>query len=188
MDEVYLIEERAKCFVYLDEIDKLAQGSTQGDPAAALLEVLDPAQNSTFTDHFLNLPYDLSQVLFIATANSLDTIPKPLLDRMEVIHLDGYTFNEKLYIAQTHLIPKQLEAHGLSCTSLDIPDKVVMHVAEKYTRESGVRGLERLMASICRYKCREYADLQEAGRLEEFDRSVTMKDLEVILGVGYILE
>lgn len=166
----------------LDEIDKLAQGSTQGDPAAALLEVLDPAQNSTFTDHFLNLPYDLSQVLFIATANSLDTIPKPLLDRMEVIHLDGYTFNEKLYIAQTHLIPKQLEAHGLSCTSLDIPDKVVMHVAEKYTRESGVRGLERLMASICRYKCREYADLQEAGRLEEFDRSVTMKDLEVILG------
>lgn len=132
----------------------------------------------------MNLPYDLSQVLFIATANSLDTIPKPLLDRMEVIHLDGYTFNEKLYIAQTHLIPKQLEAHGLSFSSLDIPDKVVMHVAEKYTRESGVRGLERLMASICRYKCREYVDLEEAGRLDEFVRSVKMKDIEIILGVS----
>lgn len=149
-----------------------------------MLEVLDPAQNSTFTDHFMNLPYDLSQVLFIATANSLDTIPKPLLDRMEVIHLDGYTYNEKLYIAQTHLIPKQMEAHGLSFLSIDIPDNVIMHIAEKYTRESGVRGLERLVANICRYKCREYADFEESGKLELFDRSVNLKDIEVILGVS----
>jgi ATP-dependent Lon protease len=171
----------------LDEIDKLVQGTNQGDPAAALLEVLDPAQNATFTDHFLNLPYDLSQAIFIATANSLDTIPRPLLDRMEVIQLDGYTYNEKLHIAQTHLIPRQIEAHGLAFVSLDIPDHVVMHVAEKYTRESGVRGLERLMASICRYKCKEYADLDEAGKLERFDRSVDISDIEHILGVKYFI-
>lgn len=165
-----------------DEIDKLVQGTHQGDPAAALLEVLDPAQNATFTDHFLNLPYDLSKVLFIATANSLDTIPRPLLDRMEVIHLDGYTFNEKLHIAQSHLLPKQIEAHGLSFLSLNIPDQVVMHVAEKYTRESGVRGLERLMASICRYKCQEYTNLEEAGQLQLFKRAVELNDIELILG------
>lgn len=162
------------------------QGTHQGDPAAALLEVLDPAQNVTFVDHFLNLPYDLSHVLFIATANSLDTIPRPLLDRMEVIHLDGYTYHEKLHIAQTHLIPKQIEAHGLTFLDLDIPDHVVMHVAERYTRESGVRGLERLMASLCRYKCREYADLQEAGKLEQFDKSLDIADIENILGVKYL--
>lgn len=158
------------------------QGTNQGDPSAALLEVLDPAQNSTFTDHFLNLPYDLSQVLFIATANSLETIPKPLLDRMEVIQLDGYTFNEKLHIAQTHLLPKQIKAHGLCFLDLGISDQVVMHVAEKYTRESGVRGLERLMANICRYKCCEYTNLEEAGNLEQFKRLVDVEDIEGILG------
>ncbi|KAI9269689.1 ATP-dependent protease La [Helicostylum pulchrum] len=166
----------------LDEIDKLVQGTNQGDPSAALLEVLDPAQNSTFTDHFLNLPYDLSQVLFIATANSVDTIPKPLLDRMEVIQLDGYTFNEKLHITQTHLLPKQIKAHGLCFLDLGIPDQVVMHVAEKYTRESGVRGLERLMANICRYKCCEYTNLEEAGNLERFKRLVDVDDIQGILG------
>ncbi|KAI8047918.1 ATP-dependent protease La [Thamnidium elegans] len=166
----------------LDEIDKLVQGTNQGDPSAALLEVLDPAQNSTFIDHFLNLPYDLSQVLFIATANSLDNIPKPLLDRMEVIQLDGYTFNEKLHIAQTHLLPKQIKAHGLGFLNLGIPDQVVMHVAEKYTRESGVRGLERLMANICRYKCCEYTNLEEAGKVEQFKRQVGVEDIDGILG------
>jgi ATP-dependent Lon protease len=155
--------------------------------AAALLEVLDPAQNSTFSDHFINLPYDLSQVLFIATANSLDTIPRPLLDRMEVIHLDGYTFNEKLHIAQTHLIPKQIEAHGLSFLGLDIPEHVVLQLAERYTRESGVRGLERLVANICRYKCREYTDLEESGKADQFHRTVYVHELEQILGVQYYI-
>ncbi|KAL9546252.1 hypothetical protein MBANPS3_006755 [Mucor bainieri] len=150
--------------------------------AAALLEVLDPAQNASFTDHFINIPYDLSQVLFIATANSLDTIPRPLLDRMEVIQLDGYTFNEKLHIATTHLIPKQIDAHGMSFLGLQIPENVVLHVAEKYTRESGVRGLERLIANICRYKCREYADLEESSKADQFDRMVYVHDLEAILG------
>ncbi|KAG1473548.1 hypothetical protein G6F56_000894 [Rhizopus delemar] len=166
----------------LDEIDKLVQGTHQGDPAAALLEVLDPAQNSTFKDHFLNVAYDLSQVVFIATANNLDTIPTPLLDRMEVIQLSGYTFEEKLYIAQTHLIPKQIEAHGLFTTGLEISDKVVMHICERYTRESGVRGLERLVASMCRYKCREYVDLEEAGKLNRFDNVIRVQDIEHILG------
>ncbi|GAN11195.1 lon protease [Mucor ambiguus] len=166
----------------LDEIDKLVTNSNQGDPAAALLEVLDPAQNASFTDHFINIPYDLSQVLFIATANSLDTIPRPLLDRMEVIQLDGYTFNEKLHIATTHLIPKQIDGHGMSFLGLQIPENVVLYVAEKYTRESGVRGLERLIANICRYKCREYADLEEADKADQFDRKVYVHDLEAILG------
>lgn len=151
--------------------------------AAALLEVLDPAQNPTFKDHFLNIPYDLSQVVFIATANNLDTIPAPLLDRMEVIQLSGYTYEEKLHIAQTHLIPKQIEAHGLTTTSLKIPDDVVLYITEKYTRESGVRELERLIATLCRYKCREYADLEEAGRLNDFDSAIYMHDIEHILGV-----
>ncbi|KAI8975073.1 Lon protease C-terminal proteolytic domain-containing protein [Mycotypha africana] len=168
----------------LDEIDKLVINSTQGDPAAALLEALDPAQNSAFTDHFINLPYDLSQVLFIATANSLDTIPRPLLDRLEVIQLDGYTFNEKLHIAQKHLIPKQIEAHGLGFLNLDIPEKVILYLAENYTRESGVRGLERLIASICRYKCREFADLTESRQKDIPNKAVQTDDLEKILGPG----
>ncbi|KAI8641503.1 ATP-dependent protease La [Parasitella parasitica] len=166
----------------LDEIDKLVTNSNQGDPAAALLEVLDPAQNGSFVDHFINIPYDLSQVLFIATANSLDTIPRPLLDRMEVIQLDGYTFNEKLHIATTHLIPKQMDAHGMSSLGLQIPENVVLCLAEKYTRESGVRGLERLIANICRYKCCEYADLEESNRADEFHRMVHKHELETILG------
>ncbi|EIE80694.1 ATP-dependent protease La [Rhizopus delemar RA 99-880] len=166
----------------LDEIDKVVQGTHQGDPAAALLEVLDPAQNSSFKDHFLNIPYDLSQVVFIATANNLDTIPPPLLDRMEVIQLSGYTFEEKLFIAQTHIIPKQIEAHGLFTTGIEISDKVVLYIAEKYTRESGVRELERLIASLCRYKCREYVVLEEAGKLNRFDNVIYVQDIERILG------
>ncbi|KAI9476044.1 MAG: ATP-dependent protease La [Benjaminiella poitrasii] len=167
--------------ILLDEIDKLVTNSNQGDPAAALLEVLDPAQNSGFVDHFINIPYDLSQTLFIATANSLDTIPRPLLDRMEVIQLDGYTFNEKLHIAQTHLVPKQIEAHGMSFSGLKISEDVLLHIIEKYTRESGVRNLERLIANVCRYKCREYADLTEFGKEDQFDQKIYIQDLELIL-------
>ncbi|KAI8377203.1 ATP-dependent protease La [Choanephora cucurbitarum] len=167
----------------LDEIDKIATNSNQGDPAAALLEVLDPAQNATFSDHFIGIPYDLSKVTFIATANSLDTIPRPLLDRMEVIELDGYTFNEKMHIAQSHLIPKQISAHGLlDVGGIDIPKETALCIAERYTRESGVRNFERLIASVCRSKCKEYADLMEAGKQNEFIRKVNVEDLENILG------
>lgn len=133
----------------LDEIDKLGRGF-QGDPAAALLEVLDPEQNSTFLDHYLDVPYDLSNVFFVATANSLDTIPGPLLDRMEIIDVSGYTTAEKLHIAKNHLIPKQWKEHGLSDDQLVISDEALMKVINSYTREAGVRDLQRKIVTLCR--------------------------------------
>jgi ATP-dependent Lon protease len=133
----------------LDEIDKLGRGY-QGDPAAALLEVLDPEQNATFTDHYMDVPYDLSKVLFIATANSLESIPGPLLDRMEVIELSGYTTAEKAYIAKNHLLPKQLEEHGIKAEQLSISDDSINHLITHYTREAGVRDLQRKLAGVCR--------------------------------------
>ncbi len=133
----------------LDEIDKLGQ-SYGGDPAAALLEVLDPEQNATFLDHYLDVPFDLSKVFFIATANSLDSIPGPLLDRMEIIELSGYTTAEKLHIAKNHLIQKQLEEHGLNQSQLVIPDESLLQIINSYTREAGVRDLQRKIANICR--------------------------------------
>jgi len=133
----------------LDEIDKLSR-SFQGDPASALLEVLDPEQNSTFLDHYLDVSFDLSKVLFIATANTLETIPGPLLDRLEVIDLTGYTTAEKLHIAKNHLIPKQLKEHGLTGAQLQIGDEALMRVITHYTREAGVRELQRKIAEICR--------------------------------------
>jgi ATP-dependent Lon protease len=137
----------------LDEIDKLARGYS-GDPAGALLEVLDPAQNSSFLDHYLDVPFDLSKVFFIATANSLESIPAPLLDRMEVIELNGYTTAEKLHIARNHLIPRQLEEHGMSQEKsgapLRISDEALLRVISHYTREAGVRDLERKIAALCR--------------------------------------
>ncbi|MFL5924494.1 MAG: endopeptidase La, partial [Gaiellaceae bacterium] len=141
----------------IDEIDKMG-ADFRGDPASAMLEVLDRAQNCTFRDHYLDLPFDLSKTLFICTANTVDTIPPALADRMDVIHLSGYTEDEKLGIARKYLVPKQLEAHGLSEEQLSIGDEVLRVVTREYTREAGVRNLERRMADLFRKAAREIAE------------------------------
>ena len=138
----------------LDEIDKMASDH-KGDPASAMLEVLDPEQNSHFSDHYLEEEYDLSQVLFVATANYLENIPAPLRDRMDIIHVDSYTEQEKAEIATRYLIPRQLEAHGLTTEQLTVAEGVVMEMIQYYTREAGVRQLERLVGSICRKVARK---------------------------------
>lgn len=135
--------------ILLDEVDKLTRDA-HGDPSSALLEVLDPEQNRYFRDHFVELPYDLSDCLFIATANSLNTIPKPLIDRMEIIELSSYTRREKVSIAMNHLIPKQLKKHGLNKRSMKITPDAVEEIIDYYTREAGVRNLERSIAALCR--------------------------------------
>jgi ATP-dependent Lon protease len=141
----------------IDELDKMG-ADFRGDPASAMLEVLDPEQNRTFRDHYLDLPFDLSKVLFICTANTIDTIPAPLLDRMDVISLSGYTEDEKLGIARRYLVPKQIEAHGLSPERVTITEKALRLVIREYTREAGVRGLERRIADLCRKAARKVAE------------------------------
>lgn len=135
--------------ILLDEIEKMTR-SYQGDPMAAMLEVLDPDQNESFTDHYLDAPFSLSEVVFVATANSLDSVPRPLYDRLEVIPISGYTEEEKLAIAEQHIIPKTLRKHGLSNKQLKIPAATVRRIIQEYTREAGVRSLERNLASVCR--------------------------------------
>src|SRR5688500_97181 len=142
-------QESANPVFLIDELDKMG-AYFRGDRASAMLEVLDPEQHSTFRDHYLDLPFDLSKVLFICTANTLDTIPGPLLDRMDVIRLSGYTHEEKLGIAKRYLVPKQIEAHGLKKSKLAIPDRTLRLLITEYTREAGVRGLERQIATVCR--------------------------------------
>ena len=159
----------------LDEVDKLGV-SFQGDPASALLEVLDPAQNDTFTDHYLNVPFDLSEVLFIATANFIQNIPAPLLDRMEVVEFSGYTEREKAEIAKKYLIPRQLEESGLGDKGVTFDDDAVMRVVSSYTRESGVRQLERQIGAVARKVARRIA----SG--EEVPHELTPSDVRELLG------
>ncbi|MCX6111154.1 MAG: endopeptidase La [Proteobacteria bacterium] len=159
----------------LDEIDKLGRGYG-GDPAAALLEVLDPEQNSAFGDHYLDVPFDLSKVFFIATANNLESIPGPLLDRMEVIDLSGYTTAEKLHIAKNHLIPKQLTEHGMKPEQLRLADDALMRLITHHTREAGVRDLERKLSEVMRYMTEKVIDA------DGLPLTVELSDLEEAVG------
>ncbi len=150
--------------ILLDEIDKLTRDA-HGDPASALLEVLDPEQNKFFRDHFVEMPFDLSDCLFIATANTLDTVPKPLLDRMEVIELPSYTKTEKLAIAKDHLIPKQYKKHGITKRQVKLTDDAVEEIIDYYTREAGVRNLERNIAAICRKAAKRLLENSDTKRM-----------------------
>ena len=163
------------CVMMLDEIDKLGAG-IQGDPASAMLEVLDPEQNNTFRDNYLGVPFDLSRVVFIATANMLDTIPGPLRDRMEVISLAGYTASEKFQIARRYLVPRQLEANGLKPGQVEIADDALRGIIERYTREAGVRNLEREIGRALRQAAMRIAD-GESGPI-----AITAGDLQAIMG------
>jgi ATP-dependent Lon protease len=163
------------CVMMLDEIDKLGTG-VHGDPSAAMLEVLDPEQNNTFRDNYLAVPFDLSQVIFIATANMLDTIPGPLRDRMEVLHLAGYTQEEKLEIAKRYLLQRQFEANGLSPEQLTLTDDALKNIIGHYTREAGVRNLERQIGAVCRHVAVRIAE----GKVQT--QSVDGPDLSEILG------
>ncbi|KDQ11191.1 hypothetical protein BOTBODRAFT_57522 [Botryobasidium botryosum FD-172 SS1] len=187
---------RADPVILLDEMDKVGQNNHHGDPSAALLEVLDPEQNHTFTDHYINIPVDLSQVLFIATANRLDTISFPLLDRCEVIRLPGYTYAEKMQIATRYLLPKQIQANALTPDLLQITDAALMHIATRYTSEAGVRNLEREIGAVARYKAVEWSEhseitsssakIQHTDGKGSYNSVVDVADLEAILGIEKI--
>ncbi len=160
----------------LDELDKMGS-DYRGDPSAALLEVLDGEQNRTYRDHYLEVPYDLSDVMFITTANTLDTVPRPLLDRMEIIELGSYTDEEKLMIAKNHLIPKQLKKHGLTKSQLSLTQDAIREIIRCYTRESGVRSLERSIADICRKTAMRILSDDDQKRIQ-----ITGKTVEEFLG------
>ena len=174
------INQAGSCnpLILLDEIDKMGHDH-RGDPASALLEVLDGEQNSTFRDNFLELPFDLSEVLFITTANTLDTIPKPLLDRMEIIELGSYTDEEKLQIVKKHLLPKQLKRHGLTAAQLKLSDNAIREIISSYTRESGVRILERKLAAVCRKAAMKVVSDNDVKSIR-----ITEKELHDYLGVA----
>ncbi len=161
----------------LDEVDKLGR-SNHGDPSSALLEVLDPEQNNAFYDNYVETEFDLSKVMFIATANSLSTIQGPLLDRMEIIEVNGYTVEEKIEIGKNHLLPKQLEAHGISKKHLTVDKKTLERIIEQYTNESGVRGLDKQLAKLARHRAKQVAIE------EEYEVKVELDQLQSILGAG----
>ncbi len=169
------------CLLLLDEVDKMGS-DYRGDPSAALLEVLDAEQNGTYRDHYIEVPFDLSEVMFITTANTTDTIPRPLLDRMEVIELGSYTDEEKLMIAKHHLLPKQLKKHGLRTAQLSVGDDCLREIITCYTRESGVRNLERELGKLCRK-----ADMLLVGESAPKRVTVTGANLESFLGVRRFL-
>ena len=195
---MYAMKDAGTCnpVVLLDEIDKLSS-DLRGDPASALLEVLDPEQNSTFRDRYLEIPYDLSKVLFITTANSLDTIPSPLLDRMEVIELSGYTRNEKAEIAKRYLVPKEIEKNGLDSKKIEFTESGVYRLIDGFTREAGVRNLEREIGGVCRKAATSFAegkrkrkyviDADEVGVLlgaDRFSYTVELRNDEVGCATG----
>jgi ATP-dependent Lon protease len=174
IQEICRVEANNPVFM-LDEVDKIGQ-DFRGDPSSALLEVLDPEQNYSFTDHYLDVPFDLSRVMFITTANIMDPVPHPLKDRMEVIHLSGYSDEEKVQIAFKYLIPKQVEENGLEGHTLEFVEPAVLKIIKDYTREAGVRNLERQIASICRKIAKEIAQKRTARR------AITSADVEDLLG------
>ena len=171
----------ANPLILLDEIDKITRDA-HGDPASALLEVLDPDQNKNFRDHFIELPFDLSECLFIATANTLDTIPRPLLDRMEVIEMKTYSKEEKLSIAKNHLIPKQFKRHNLKKSRVRMDDAVILDIIDKYTAEAGVRNLERQIATVCRKVVRQMLENPEKNIYR-----ISTKNISDYLGAPKIL-
>jgi ATP-dependent Lon protease len=169
---------RADCndpVIMLDEIDKLGR-DFRGDPASALLETLDPEQNNTFRDNYLDVPFDLSKVLFICTANMLDPVPPPLLDRMELIFLQGYSEEEKLHIAKRYLIPRQIKENGITVEQIEFPDESVRYIVRHYTREAGVRKLEQVLGTVCRKQARRVVE----GKTEKL--VVTRDVLKEFLG------
>ena len=169
------VETKNPVFV-LDELDKVGT-DFRGDPASALLEVLDPSQNCTFTDHYLNLEFDLSEIMFIATANTVDTIPEALVDRLEIIYISGYTTEEKLNIGKTYLLPRQIKENGIHRQKITFTDDALMFLIERYTREAGVRNLDREIGSLCRKIARQLADTKKPPA------RITPKVVENLLGV-----
>lgn len=167
--------------IVLDEVDKIG-ADFRGDPSSALLEVLDPEQNSSFSDHYLNLPFDLSKVMFICTANHLENIPAPLKDRMEIISLPGYTLQEKVQIAKVHLLPKQIKEAGLKSREVNLDEETIAKIAREYTREAGVRNLERELGAVCRKLARKRAE----GDPENF--KVRIDNLQSLLGAPRFIE
>ena len=169
--------------ILLDEIDKVGRDVVRGDPASALLEVLDPVQNANFTDHYLSIPFDLSNVMFITTANRLDTISAPLLDRMDIIEIAGYSINEKVEIAKRNLVPRQIEENGLKLAQLEFQDETLESLSIHYTSESGVRQLERKIGAVCRNSSVKLSQHLKANTEESFEQIIVAPDdLETILG------
>ena len=163
----------------MDEVDKMSM-DFRGDPSAALMEVLDPEHNRTFVDHYLDTEFDLSNVMFVCTANVLHTIPRPLQDRMEIIHISGYTELEKLSIAKQYLAPKQLKKQGLKPSHIEFAEEGILEIISSYTRESGVRNLEREIANVCRKVARKVVKAGEGASKTR----VTPARVKKLLGVG----